>query len=264
MRDSIVAVIQARTGSTRLPGKVMLPLGERTVLEQMIVRVMRARLLDEVVVATTTLPEDACIVEVATSLSVPCFRGHPTDLLDRHVNAAAATDARHVVKIPSDCPLIDPSAIDAVLLAYLGGHGRVDYASNLHPATYPDGNDVEVISLRALEQAWHEATSPSDREHTTPFIWSRPERFRMVNVRWDGGRNAASTHRYVLDYPEDHAVIQAIFDALHQAVPEFGVDAIVDFLDTHRDVAALNARRRGTPRRDASAPMLHPQAGSAA
>ena len=264
MGDRVVAIIQARTGSTRLPGKVLLPLGGRTVLERMLERVMRARLLDDVIVATTILPADNAIVDLASAMGVSCYRGHPTDLLDRHVHAAAAARASHIVKIPSDCPLIDPKIVDAVVLAYLGVAGAVSYASNLHPATYPDGNDVEIMSRTALEHAWHEARVPSEREHTTPFIWTQPDRFRMINVRWDTGRNAASTHRYVLDYQDDYLAIAAIFDALYSRDPEFGVEAITTFLDTHPEIAAVNSRRRGMQSREVPFDIRQPLTGSAA
>ena len=245
MRDSVVAVIQARTGSSRLPGKVLLPLGGSTVLEQMMARVMRARTLDDLVVATTTHPDDDAIVERMTEIGITCIRGSEHDLLDRHLQAAVATWAAHVVKIPSDCPLIDPAVIDAVVIDYLDRPGAVDYASNLHPASWPDGNDVEVISRRALEIAWNEATEPWQREHTSPFIWDRPDRFRLLNVPMPGGTDLSRRWRHVLDYPEDYQVIRTVFDALHPIDPEFGTAAIVDFLERHPAIADLNAVYRG-------------------
>jgi len=245
MRDSVVAVIQARTGSTRLPGKVLLPLGKATVLEHIVERVMRARLVDEVVVATTIRPEDDGVARLMAAAGVACFRGHPTDLLDRHRQAARAFWADHVVKIPSDCPLIDPEIIDNVLLAYLTAQGRVDYASNLHPATDADGNDVEVMSFRALEAAWLEAARPFEREHTTPFIWTRPDRFHRINVIRPDGRDLSASHRYVLDYPEDYHLVRAIHDALHDPDPFFGADLIADWLDRRPHLAAVNAIHRG-------------------
>jgi len=175
-----VVVVQARTGSTRLPGKVMMPLAGRPLLERMIERVRAASTPFELVVATTTETADDAVRALCRDADVACYSGHPTDLLDRHYRAALPFAPDAVVKIPSDCPLIDPAVIDRVLGAYGERAGGVDYASNLHPATYPDGNDVEVVAAGVLEEAWREAALPFEREHTTPFIWERPSRYRIA------------------------------------------------------------------------------------
>src|SRR5262249_21841044 len=197
----------ARTGSTRLPGKVLLPLGGRTILERQLDRIRAAPAQFELVVATTTLPADDAIVTAARRAGVDCFRGHPTDLLDRHVGAARAAGADIVVKIPSDCPLIDPGAIARVLNVHERHEVPHDYLANLHPATWPDGNDVEVMTREALEHAWREADRPYEREHTTPFLWTRSRRFRIGNVVWETGRDLSRTHRFTLDYFEDYRFI---------------------------------------------------------
>jgi spore coat polysaccharide biosynthesis protein SpsF len=149
-----VVVIQARVGSTRLPGKVMMPLAGRPLLFRMIERVLAARTPSDVVVATTADRGDDAIVEIAEAAGVSCVRGHPTDLLDRHYAAGLASRADVVVKIPSDCPLIDPGVIDRVIGYYETRADSADFVSNLHPATYPDGNDVEVVPIGVLEAAW--------------------------------------------------------------------------------------------------------------
>src|SRR5262249_18469756 len=135
--SGLVTVIQARIGSTRMPGKVLLPLGDRTVLEQLWLRVTQARLCGTVVVATTTDSADDAIVALCARADIPCLRGHPTDLLDRHIQAARWVNAAYVAKIPSDCPLISPEVIDEVIGFYLDGVHRLDYVSNLHPQSYP-------------------------------------------------------------------------------------------------------------------------------
>ncbi|HXQ29145.1 MAG TPA: glycosyltransferase family protein [Gemmatimonadales bacterium] len=240
----VVTVVQARSASTRLPSKVLLPLGGQTVLERLLERVQRARLRGVVVLATTADPRDDRFEGLACAAGVLCYRGHATDLLDRHYQAARLLGAGHVVKIPSDCPLIDPAVIDRVLGTYFEA-GCFDYVSNLHPPTYPDGNDVEIASIRALEAAWREAAEPEEREHTTPFLWRRPERFRSGNVRWEAGVDCSQSHRVVLDYREDYDAIAAVFDGLHGTTPWFGVADVVRFLDEHPEIAALNAHRRG-------------------
>src|SRR5262249_56249101 len=132
-------------------------------------------------VATTPVNEDDPIQELCRGIGVPSFRGHPTDLLDRHYRAAAQEEADAVVKIPSDCPLIDPGVVDRVIGHYIANYDKYDFVSNLHPPTYPDGNDVEVMSFSALEKAWAQAAQPFEHEHTTPLIWDWPSRFRFVN-----------------------------------------------------------------------------------
>jgi spore coat polysaccharide biosynthesis protein SpsF len=242
---SVVTVIQARMGSTRLPGKVLLPLGSSTVLEQMLARLAHAQCAGTLLVATTTDPEDDDIELVCRRAGVRHYRGSPLDLLDRHYRVARALQAGVVVKIPSDCPLIDPEVVDRVIRAFLNHDGACDYASNLHPPTYPDGNDVEVMSVAALEAAWERATRDFEREHTTPFLWDHPELFRLRNVTHETGADLSWTHRVVLDYVEDYEVIRTLFDALHPSDPLFRVADVVQYLDTHPAVAALNASRRG-------------------
>jgi len=243
----LVAVIQARTGSSRLPSKILLRVLDRSLLELMLERVRAARELDEVVVATTSLPIDDPIRDLARQLDVACVSGHPLDLLDRHLQAAQAAEADAVVKIPSDCPLIDPRVIDQVVSAYRRDADRYDFVSNLHPATWPDGNDVEVVSRRVLEEAHREAQRGYEREHTTPFVWDRPERYRLGNVAWSTGLNLAESHRLTLDYPQDYQLIARVFEALQRpGQPPFSVDDIVAYLDAHPEVAALNAAYRGT------------------
>lgn len=241
----VAVVIQARTGSTRLPGKVMLPAAGAPLLARMVERVCAARTPSEVVIATTESAGDEAISAIAQRAGVRCVRGHTTDCLDRHIAAARASNADAVVKIPSDCPLIDPDTIDQVISAFLA-EPDVDYVSNLHPPTWPDGFDVEVMTRGALETAWREATRPLEREHTTPFLWDNPERFVTCNVRWSTGRDLSQSHRLTLDYPEDYTVIRAVFDQLWSPGRIFSLAEIVELLDTRPELAAINAMHRGT------------------
>lgn len=243
----IVGVVQARTGSTRLPRKILLPAGGRPLLQRMLERVLEAKELDAVVVATTRLGSDSSIRALSDALGIGCISGDESDLLDRHLQAARVTDAEAVVKIPSDCPLIDPRVIDQVVGFYRRHSRDYDFVSNLHPASWPDGNDVEVLPRRILEVAWAEARRPFQREHTTPFVWDQPGRFRIGNVRWETGLDLAATHRLTLDYEEDYRVIAAVFEALHRPDrPVFSVEEIVAFLDANPELRALNARHAGT------------------
>ena len=241
-----LVVVQARCGSSRLPGKVLLPLGGRTMLERMLERLAQARVPDALVVATTTDSDDDAVALASEAAGVECFRGHPTDLLDRHHAAAERAGADLVVKIPSDCPLIDPAVVDRVVTAHVERAGGVDYTSNLHPESYPDGSDVEVMAFDVLHAAWRDAKKPYEREHTTPYFWDQPERFRLQNVAWETGRDVSRTHRVVVDYAEDYAAVRAVFDALWSATrPAFSVADVVSFLDERPDVQAINAMHRG-------------------
>ena len=242
----IVVVVQARTASTRLPGKVLMPLADRPLLHRMLERVLAANTPSAVVVATTHDGADDLIRTVAQEAGVACFRGHPTDLLDRHYRAGITFRADVVVKVPSDCPLIDPAVIDRVIGYYAAHADDADFVTNLYPPTYPDGNDVEVIPFRVLETAWIGATQEHEREHTTPFIWERHDRFRIHNVPWECGLNYSSTHRWTIDYLEDYQFLAAVYAALWtETRPIFSVADVLSLLDARPDIAALNACHAG-------------------
>ena len=241
MSARVLTVVQARTGSTRLPGKVLRPVLGRPVLSLMLERVARADLSGSIVVATTEDPEDDAIVQLAQDDGFAVFRGSTDDVLDRHYQAARKHDVDWVVKIPSDCPLIDPAVIDTVLAE--AASGSADFVSNLHPPSWPDGNDVEAMSIEALEVAWREASTTAEREHTTPFLWDNPDRFEVVNVSWD--RDLSMSHRWVLDYPEDLEFIAEVFEALYPSDPAFGVEAVLRLLEDRPGLADRNAHLAG-------------------
>lgn len=243
--SKVVTIIQARTTSTRLPGKVLLPLAGQPLLLRQVERVYAARLVGTVVVAIPTDVRDDVLLRLCQQSGIPCFRGHPHDLLDRHYQAGLTYHADVVVKIPCDCPLIDPQVIDRVLAAYLVDPTAYDYVSNLHPATYPDGNDVEVMSMFALKQAWREAKRDFEREHTTPFLWENPGRFRLGNVTWETGQNYAMSHRWTIDYAADYEFLSTIYAALYSHRPRFSLADILALLQAHPEIADLNARYAG-------------------
>jgi spore coat polysaccharide biosynthesis protein SpsF len=242
----IVVVIQARMGSSRLLGKVLLPLAGQPLLARMIERVRAATEPDALCVATSTSSADAPIRELGARLGVHVESGHPTDLLDRHYQAARATGADAVVKIPSDCPLIDPAVIDRVLGAFRAQPGAFDFVTNLQPPSWPDGNDVEVMPTSVLEAAWREAERPFEREHTTPFIWERPERFRILNVDSGLGRDLSKSHRFTIDYADDYAFIARVYEELWRpAQPLFSLAQILELVQTKPEIMELNARWAG-------------------
>ena len=219
------AIIQARTGSSRLRGKVLLKLpyrGEKTVLEQVIGRVKRAQTVEEVVVATTTKKEDDAIVRIAEEMGVKVFRGSEKDVLSRYYHAAKEHRLDIVVRITSDCPCIDPEIIDGAVKLHL--QSGADYTRTLD---FPRGFDVEVINFSALEEAHREARRDFEREHVCPYIYSTaPEKFKIVYLRAQG-ELARPDIRVTLDTPEDYALLCCIFDHLYGKNPYFGVREVV-------------------------------------
>ncbi len=245
IKPNILIVIQARKGSSRLQNKILLPLAEKPLLVRMYERVASSISKKEIVVATTIYDDDDEVEELCRSNNINIFRGHPTDLLDRHYKAALKYKADIVVKIPSDCPLICPNVIDQVLEYYKKNEKKFDFVSNLHPATFPDGNDVEVINFKTLEKAWKEAEKDFEREHTTPFIWERPERFRIGNVKWETGLDFSMSHRFTIDYKEDYEFIKRIYDELYTENEIFTLCDIMMLLDRKPEIKKINEMYAG-------------------
>jgi len=210
----VVAIIQARISSTRLPGKVMLDLAGEPLLTRVINRVQRAKTLNQLIVATTTEPADRAIIELAATRSWAYFLGRENDVLDRYYQAAIQHQANVVVRITSDCPLIEPEIIDRVVKEFFERQPELDYASNVLPRrTFPRGLDTEVIRFEALEKAWREDNNPEWREHVTPYIYYHPEKFRIHNVV---NNKDYSSFRWTVDTPEDLAFVRQIYDYFGQ------------------------------------------------
>lgn len=205
----ITAIVQARMGSTRLPGKVLMNLGGKTVLARVVDRLRRATLVNEIVIATTDSAADDAIVRECGRLRVSSFRGSENDVLDRYYQAALQTTAEGIVRVTSDCPLIDPEIADETIRSFLDL--RPDYASNALQRTYPRGLDTEVMTRNALACAWREAKLPYQRAHVTPYLYENPSRFDILAVK---GRVDYSDHRWTLDTPQDLAFIRAVYDRL--------------------------------------------------
>jgi spore coat polysaccharide biosynthesis protein SpsF len=217
----IVAIIQARMGSTRLPGKVLKDLAGKTVLARVVERVRRASLINEVMVATTDGRADDVIVQECRRCAVPVFRGDEEDVLDRYFRAAQLTKAEVVVRITSDCPLIDPQVTDKTVRAFLDE--RPDYASNTLTRTYPRGLDTEVIAIKALERAWRLADQRYQRTHVTAYIYELPETFKLLSVT---GEVDYSSHRWTVDTPADLEFVQAIYARLRDREQFTGPDVL--------------------------------------
>jgi spore coat polysaccharide biosynthesis protein SpsF (cytidylyltransferase family) len=204
-----VAIIQARMGSTRLPNKVLADIDGAPMLARVVRRVRQAKSIDDVVVATSTHPQDDAVEAFCRAEGIACFRGSEDDVLDRYHGAARAAGADIVVRISADCPLHDPSVIDAVVKRF--DPARHDYVSNTVDRTYPDGLDTEVFSIAALERAWREARWSSEREHVTPYIWKQPNLFRIEQVTQP--RNLSDL-RWTVDEPRDLALVRELYRRL--------------------------------------------------
>ena len=205
----VVAIIQARMGSTRLPGKILMDIGGETMLARVVRRVQRATMLDQVVVATTFLPSDDVTALECERLDVPVYRGSELDVLGRYYWTAKKYQAEVVVRITADCPLIDPEIIDQVVLAFL--KSRPDFASNTIIRTYPRGLDVSVMSQAALTRAWKEARRAYDSEHVTSYIYQNPNIFRLLPVV---GEVDYSNHHWTVDTQEDLDFVRGIYARL--------------------------------------------------
>jgi spore coat polysaccharide biosynthesis protein SpsF (cytidylyltransferase family) len=216
-----VAVIQARSGSTRFPGKVTADLCGRPMLAHVIERVTRAVTVDRVVVATTDLPADDAVADLAARCGAAVTRGPVDDVLGRFVVAAREHGAGVVVRVTADCPLVDPSIIDAVVRAR--AEQAADYASNLTPPTYPDGYDAEAVTTACLERLAREVICDYEREHVTARVRERPELFSVVNV---AGDRDLSGIRLTVDVPEDLVRVASILAAL-DGDPLPGLSAVV-------------------------------------
>lgn len=241
----IVTVIQARTGSSRLPNKIFLPLADKPLLYRIYERVAASNLRGTIVIATTTDSIDDKVEKLCKEYQIDFYRGHPTDLLDRHYKAAKLFNADAVVKIPSDCPLIDKDIIDRVLDSFINNSNKYDYVSNLHPATYPDGNDVEVMSMSALENAWKNSKRELEREHTTPYFWENPDKFKIGNVVWETGLDYSMSYRFTIDYEKDYNFIKQVYDELYPINNKFTLKDILDLLDRKPEIKKINEEYRG-------------------
>jgi len=220
-----VAVVQARTNSTRLPGKALADLAGKPVLWHVVHRARRARNVDEVIVATSKSPSDDPLVDFCAASGISVFRGRENDVLDRVYQAAREYRAGVVVRVTGDCPLIDPDAIDRVLDAYTGGD--YDYVSNVIHYTYPDGTDVEALSMAALTRAWREAEKPSELEHVTTYV-RFSNQFRTLNVAHAPDLTPLG-HRWSIDEPGDLELVRRIYAEL-TGKPEFGIYDVLDLL----------------------------------
>lgn len=231
----VVAIVQARLGSSRLPGKVLAEIAGRPMLGHVVGRLQRARRLHQVGVATSDLPQDDALARFCEQEQWACVRGSERDVLDRYRQAADAFSADTIVRITADCPLLDPHVVDQVIARF--EDSGADYASNTLLHTFPDGLDVEVFSRRALECAWQEARQPFEREHVTPYLRTAPA-VRRANLAYEGDPDARA-QRWTVDDERDLEFVRRVYDVLG-ASPGFAMGQVLALLTRRPELRQLN------------------------
>ncbi len=242
MAPRVLVIVQARLGSTRLPGKTLEKIAGRPMLELVLDRAKAIPGIDGLVLATTDRPQDAALVEVARKRGLPWVRGSEEDVLDRFHVAVTEYPADVIVRISPDCPLLDPRVAGKVLATFQETPAQLRYVSNVNPPMFPDGLDTEVFSREALETAWREAELLSDREHVTPFIRKQPQRFNVENVPND---TDLSWERWTVDTASDLEFVRQIYEALcPSGLRIFGMEEVLKLLRKHPELRKINAGQR--------------------
>jgi spore coat polysaccharide biosynthesis protein SpsF len=232
-----VIISQARMTSTRLPGKILKEVLGKPLLEYQIERLKRVVNADLVVIATTTNASDDIVASFCNHQGISCFRGSESDVLARYYLAAREHGAEIVVRVTSDCPLIDPNIVSAVIGRYTDGQQSFDYVSNTLVRTYPRGMDTEVFSFKALAEAYKEARLPAHREHVTPFIHSQPDRYNLGSVE---NTKDYSKYRWTVDTPEDFELIKAIIETVYLRNPRFTMEDCLEAYSQHPHWLEIN------------------------
>ena len=233
----VVAIVQARMGSERLPGKVLADIQGKPMLVRVVERAAGAESLDALLVATSTEGQDDAVEKTCVERGIKVFRGDPTDVLDRYYRAALSVQANVIVRLTGDCPLIDPGLIDETVHAYLAADPPVDFAANRLPdqRTYPIGTDVEVCSLEALRKAWKNADQPYQREHVMPYLYEEPGRFRTLLLR---NERDLGQLRWAVDEQSDLEMVRRVYASLETG---FSWLEVVDLLERDPSIMDLNA-----------------------
>ncbi|MCR4325586.1 MAG: glycosyltransferase family protein [Patescibacteria group bacterium] len=242
MKRRVVAILQARTGSTRLPQKVLRPILGKPMLERMLERVKRAKTPDAIIVATTDKSEDDAVEKVARASGVGVFRGSEKDVLDRYYQAAKEAKAGIIVRLTGDCPLHDPEVIDEVVVHFLDADGSLDHIGT--PRNYPEGLDTEVFTFASLERAWKDAKLPSEREHVTPYFGNHPEIFRGES--WKRGTGDNSGMHWSVDTEADFRFVSEVYKALYKEGECFHKKDVLELLKRRPEL--LDISKGGTGR----------------
>lgn len=236
--QKIIATIEARMTSSRLPGKVLLPLAGKPALERLVERIRRSRYVDDIVVATTINNDDQPIIDLCKKIGCSYFRGSEEDVLSRVLEAAIAVNGDIIVEITGDCPLIDHRHIDKVIELFYSG--EYDYASNTIERTFPDGFDVQVFPVHVLEEVDRLTQDPIDRVHVSYYIYSHPERYKLVNWKAEGDMYWPGLG-ITLDEEDDYKLIKKIFEKLLPVNEDFSAEDIVNLLRKQPELVEINS-----------------------
>jgi len=239
--------MQARVGSTRLPAKVLKEILGKTVLEHDLERCLRIRKVDGIIIATTNEPEADKIIQICALFpadKVKFYRGSIEDVLSRYYESALMVQAQTIIRLTSDCPLLDPLLVDDMIETFMEKRRQsppLDYLCNTNPRTFPQGLDTEIFTFSTLERAFLQAKDPYEREHVTPYIRRHPEIFTFENFSQSVDQ---SSYRWTLDYPEDFEFIKLVYESLYPQNPAFDRHDIVTLLKEHPEIQSINANRR--------------------
>jgi spore coat polysaccharide biosynthesis protein SpsF len=233
----IVATIEARMTSSRLPGKILRPILGKPTLELLIERLSRSKYIDTIVVATTVNSTDDVVEELAKKLAVGCYRGSEDDVLDRVLKAAQAYTADVIVEITGDCPLIDPTVIDQLIEIYL--RDQYDYVSNTLRQTYPNGLDTQVFSRKTLEKVAELTQDPVDHEHVSLYIYEHPDQFTLFNLDSNFPKKYGKL-RLTVDTIEDFEVIRSIYEELYPVNHSFSLNDVIGLLEKRPELMEVN------------------------
>lgn len=244
MNKNVVAIIQARTGSTRLPGKVLMDISGKSMLGHVVERLSYCKFLDKTVIATTDMKSDDGIEKFCDDNGVFCFRGSEKDVLQRYYEAARANSASAIVRITADCPLIDPHVVDKAVMAYLDRFDSYDGASNVIRRTYPRGLDVEVVSFQSLEECHKEAKEAYQREHVTVYLYENPSKFNLYSVEQD---DDLSLLRWTVDEDFDFKLISEIYKRLYRKGGMFYMEDVVNLLKKCPELKSINSGIKQKP-----------------
>jgi spore coat polysaccharide biosynthesis protein SpsF len=229
MRNSIGVIVQARMGSTRLPGKILMPVLGRSLLSYQIERLKLVSSASKIIIATSINEVDNPIVDLAKEHAVSVFRGSEKDVLSRFYEAASSFKIDTIVRCNSDCPLIDPSVVDLVIDFYLSHPAEFDYVSNILVPTFPTGMHTEIFSFESLKIAHLNALDPLEREHVTPYIYRRPDVFSLKGIELSDKNY--SHHRWTVDYPEDFVLVKFIIEQLYPKNRNFTMYDVINLME---------------------------------
>ena len=258
-RGTTAAIMQARMGSTRLPGKVLLDLHGQPMVIRQLQRLQRAQRLDQIVVATSSEPIDDVLAETVLDAGFEVVRGPVDDVLDRYVRSIDETEADVVVRLTADCPLTSPAVIDAVVSHFHGSNA--DYVSNTMEPTYPDGLDVEVVLASVLKDISAISTDAAEREHVTLGVYRRTDAYRIENVTDSSGRDNSAL-RWTVDSQDDFDFVSAIYRLLLPSKPDFEYDDVLELLAAHPEFNRTDSDARRNAALDGldTGAMQHPGA----